>query len=158
MEMIALRRTKLAGGRARRIFGRQDDPAANCRHFRPTSIVTQTQEAFAPASRLIISELKGRWRKARGLHDAKRLLANAKAAANRRRGRSNVQENFSRIDENDMARHSPRPLIQVAGQASVWCSSTSGGRSRSDLAGTPIQGEPFNPRSQGAGLQKRSRG
>jgi len=35
---------------------------------------------------------------------------------------------FPRKDEAVMARHSPRPLIQVAGQALVRCANTSGGR------------------------------
>jgi hypothetical protein len=61
---------------------------------------------------------------------------------------------FPRRDEAVMDRHSPRPLIQVAGQALVRCWRIDGGRlmsARGDLKPETIS-EPFNPRSQGAEL------
>jgi len=89
----------------------------------------------------------------RGLSANGQRLARHRAAQSPRaqRGLDRRFQIFPRRDEAVMARHSPRPLIQVAGQALVRCWRIGGGRlvsARGDLKPETIP-EPFNHRSQG---------
>ena len=103
--------------------------------------------------RMIISNGYGRTKRPVRLSAGGRLQGRYVAAQPPRaqRHRDRRFQIFPRRDEAVMARHSPRHLIQVAGQALVWCVNTSGGRLVS-ARGYPEAGEtsePFNHRSQG---------